>query len=55
MDSHRWLGLRLADPINVKVEYPTWATPTDAKAIAAATVHASVVIVYTLYDSVNCH
>ena len=35
----------------VKVEYPTGTSPTDADAIAAATVQTSAVIVYTLYDS----
>ena len=34
-----------------KVEYPTWTSPTDADAIAAAIVQTSAVIVYTLYDS----
>ena len=34
-----------------KVEYPTGTSPTDADAIAAATVQTSAVIVYTLYDS----
>ena len=31
--------------------YPTGTSPTDADAIAAATVQTSAVIVYTLYDS----
>ena len=34
-----------------KVKYPTGTSPTDADAIAAATVQTSAVIVYTLYDS----
>ena len=33
------------------MEYPTGTSPTDADAIAAATVQTSAVIVYTLYDS----
>ena len=33
------------------MEYPTGTSPTDADAIAAATVQTSAVIVFTLYDS----
>ena len=51
-----WLGAKLATSHCLaksmwKVEYPTGTSPTDADAIAAATVQTSAVIIYTLYDS----
>ena len=45
-----WLGLCLAGQVNVKSGISDWNVPTDADAIAAATVQTSAVIVYTLYD-----
>ena len=41
----------LSWPVNVKCGISDWNIPTDAEAIAVATVQTSAVILYTLYDS----